>query len=361
MCLTITATTKQQQHGANVYSRDELLQHRDRPVVCPKGIPSELKLRRRGTRAGAMVRNKNSERRARTLIAELSQLLQQYGPPPAPSLPQATLPAFPSLPQAYPPAFPSLPQAYPPAFPSLPQATPPAFPSLPQATPPAFPSLPQAYPPAFPSLPQAYPPAFPSLPQATPPAFPSFPSLHQLNRPDTVRAGRTTLPGDHTDPACPYLALAPLPTPTSTSAQEDDVGHLYPQEMCCRCNSAVPLHLLQSHLQNCNSSIATMGTDSSRTTIQQQSTWSMRICLLQNHQLLFNCRQAEPVKTNTVSLRERQIPTVGKGTLASVTDGKGTLCRRSVTGKVPFAVFCIRNGGCLTTSLIDAVSIFPIG
>ncbi|XP_059927628.1 uncharacterized protein LOC132472164 isoform X2 [Gadus macrocephalus] len=78
---------------------------------------------------------------------------------------------------------------------------------------------------------------------------------------------------------------------------EDDVGHLYPQEMCCRCNSAVPLHLLQSHLQNCNSSIGTMGTDSSRTTIQQQSTWSMRICLLQNHQLLFNCRQAEPVKT----------------------------------------------------------------
>ncbi|CAL8391542.1 unnamed protein product [Arctogadus glacialis] len=54
MCLTITATTKQQQHGANVYSRDELLQHRDRPVVCPKGIPRELKLRRRGTRAGAM-------------------------------------------------------------------------------------------------------------------------------------------------------------------------------------------------------------------------------------------------------------------------------------------------------------------
>ncbi|CAL8235013.1 unnamed protein product [Boreogadus saida] len=39
MCLTITATTKQQQHGANVYSRDELLLHRDRPVVCPKGIP----------------------------------------------------------------------------------------------------------------------------------------------------------------------------------------------------------------------------------------------------------------------------------------------------------------------------------
>ena len=85
------------------------------------------------------------QNRARTLMAELSQLLQQYGPPPAPSLPQAT--------------------------------------------PPAFPSLPQATPPAFPSLPQAYPPAFPSLPQATPPAFPSFPSLHQLNRPDTVRAG----------------------------------------------------------------------------------------------------------------------------------------------------------------------------
>ncbi|CAL8384958.1 unnamed protein product [Arctogadus glacialis] len=108
-------------------------------------------------------------------MAELSQLLRQYGPPPAPSLPQAT-----------PPAFPSLPQATPPAFPSLPQATPPAFPSLPQATPPAVPSLPQAYPPAFPSLPQAYPPAFPALPQATPPAFPSFPSLHQLNRPDTL-------------------------------------------------------------------------------------------------------------------------------------------------------------------------------
>ena len=35
------------------------------------------------------------------------------------------------------------------------------------------------------------------------------------------------------------------------------------------------------------------------------------------------------------SLRERQIPTVGIGTLASVTDGKGTLCRRYVTGKVP--------------------------
>ena len=28
---------------------------------------------------------------------------------------------------------------------------------------------------------------------------------------------------------------------------------------------------------------------------------------------------------NTVSLQERQIPTVGIGTLASVTDGKGTL------------------------------------
>ncbi|CAL8378236.1 unnamed protein product [Gadus morhua 'NCC'] len=56
MCnnVTITATTKQQQHRANVYSRDKLLQHRDQPVVCPKGIPRELKLRRRGTRAGAM-------------------------------------------------------------------------------------------------------------------------------------------------------------------------------------------------------------------------------------------------------------------------------------------------------------------
>ena len=67
MCnnVTITATTKQQQHRANVYSRDKLLQHRDQPVVCPKGIPRELKLRRRGTRAGAMVRNKKSERRWR--------------------------------------------------------------------------------------------------------------------------------------------------------------------------------------------------------------------------------------------------------------------------------------------------------
>ncbi|CAL8387460.1 unnamed protein product [Gadus morhua 'NCC'] len=64
MCRTITATTKQQQQGANVYSRDELLQHQDRPVVCPKGIPRELRLRR-GTRAGAMVRNKKMERRWR--------------------------------------------------------------------------------------------------------------------------------------------------------------------------------------------------------------------------------------------------------------------------------------------------------
>ena len=40
---------------------------------------------------------------------------------------------------------------------------------------------------------------------------------------------------------------------------------------------------------------------------------------------------------NTVSLQERQIPTVGKGTLASVADGKGTL--------VPFGVFCRRKGG----------------
>ncbi|CAL8366632.1 unnamed protein product [Gadus morhua 'NCC'] len=68
MCnnVTITATTattkQQQQHRTNVHSRDELLQHRDQPVVCPKGIPRELKLRRRGTRAGAMVRNKKSER-----------------------------------------------------------------------------------------------------------------------------------------------------------------------------------------------------------------------------------------------------------------------------------------------------------
>ncbi|KAK0134692.1 putative RNA-directed DNA polymerase from transposon BS [Merluccius polli] len=63
--LTVTATTKQQQQWPSVYSRDELLQHRDRPVVCPKAIPWELRIRRHGTRAGAMVRNKKTERRWR--------------------------------------------------------------------------------------------------------------------------------------------------------------------------------------------------------------------------------------------------------------------------------------------------------
>ncbi|CAL8396281.1 unnamed protein product [Gadus morhua 'NCC'] len=75
MCLTITATTKLQQHRANVFSRDELLQHRDRPVACPKGIPRELKLRRRGTRAGAMAR-----RHGRAL-GGLACPRSQLGPP----------------------------------------------------------------------------------------------------------------------------------------------------------------------------------------------------------------------------------------------------------------------------------------
>ena len=87
-------------------------------------------------------------------------------------------------------------------------------------------------------------------------------------------------------------------------------------------------------------------------------------------------RVFELCRDNTVSLREREIPSVGKGTLASVSDGKGTLRRRLQTGGgsihynvMPSPAMFDGQSGSSTRSLfnpvltrpIDAVSIFPMG